>query len=105
MKDALLEQEAPGSREIEVFNLQRAEGNPLMAPVEPGSIDYGSLACGHTYQGFRVCLAELPHSDERCAVDGKLSLAKLATRDPVYAAFCREGLPCKVAPGPGLASR
>jgi len=98
MKDALLEQEAPGQRTIEEFNRLQAMDNPLMAPVEPNTIDYGSLACGHTYQGFRAFLAGLPHEDERCTVDGKLSLDKLAARDPLYAKFCRDGVPCKVSP-------
>ena len=99
MADALMEQERPGGHDIEKHNKDMAIDNPLMAPVEDNSIEYGSLAAGHTYQGFRAFIAELEHPDDLVTVNGKLSLEKLKERDSLYAHHANGGVPCKVSAG------
>ena len=45
----------PGSKVTEDFNRKLvADAEEDMAPVEPDSIKYGSLACRHTNQGLRA---------------------------------------------------
>ena len=56
----------------------------------------GSVACGHTYQGFRQFQAGLPHTDPQVCREGKLDLEKLAERDMKYAEHARTDVPCKV---------
>ena len=96
MQHATVEEEQPGESSFEEHNMKLANNNPSMAPVKKGSIDMGSVACGHTYQGFRQFQAAVPHNDPQVCRDGKLDLDKLAERDMKYADNARTGVPCKV---------
>ena len=96
MQHATVEEEQPGQSIFEEHNMKLANNNPSMAPVKAGSVDMGSVACGHTYQGFRQFQAAAPHDDPQVCRDGKLDLDKLAERDKKYAEHARTGVPCKV---------
>ena len=100
MAHATFEEVKPGSTDTQTFNEELANGDPCAAPVTE-TIKYASLACGHTYAGFRAFLASVPHLNELCAKDGRLSIEKLEERDPLYAKCAREGVIAKV-PGARL---
>ena len=100
MANATFEEVKPGSTEIQTFNEELANGDPNAAPVTQ-TIKYASIACGHTYAGFRAFQANVPHLNELCSKDGRLSIEKLAERDPLYAKCAREGVLAKV-PGARL---
>ncbi len=52
----------PGDKTVEEFN-RIMSNNVDLAPVEPDSIRFGSLACGHTNYGLRCMAASVPSSD------------------------------------------
>ena len=84
MQHATVEEEQPGKLHFEEHNMKLAHNNPSMAPVKSGTIDMGSVACGHTYQGFRQFQAGVPHTDPQVCREAKLDLEKLAERDMKY---------------------
>ena len=84
MQHATVEEEQPGKLNFEEHNMKLANNNRSMAPVKTGTIDMGSVACGHTYQGFRQFQAGVPHTDPQVCREGKLDLEKLAERDMKY---------------------
>ena len=96
MKNTTMEEEEPGCTKFQDLNAEMALNNPHMAPVTPGSIRFGSLAGGHTYQGFRAFHAGLEHPDERVTNGGCLSLQAVEAKDSVYASAIRFGIKCKV---------
>ena len=100
MANATFEEVKPGSTDIQTFNEELANGDPSSAPVTE-TIRYASIACGHTYAGFRAFQASVPHLNELCSKDGRLSIEKLGERDPLYAKCAREGVLAKV-PGARL---
>ena len=96
MKHTTMEEEEPSCRKFEALNAEMAADNPNMAPVAPDSIRFGSLAGGHTYQGFRAFHAGLEHPDERFTRDGYLSIDAAEQTDQVYASAIRFGIRCKL---------
>ena len=86
----------PGSKALEVFNQRFAEGAGL-APVEPDSIRFGSLSCGHTNMGLRAIAASVLSECPLLSEDGKLSLSKLSRFDKEYAKAVTQGLHWKVS--------
>ena len=100
MAHASFEEVKPGSTDIQTFNEELANGDQSAAPVTE-TIRYASIACGHTYAGFRAFQAGVPHLNELCSKDGRLSIEKLEERDPLYAKCAREGVIAKV-PGARL---
>ena len=85
----------PGDRSVEDFNRRLSQGVGL-APVEEGSIMFGSLSCGHTNYGLRAIAAGMPSADPLLSDNGRLSLEKLGKRDAEYARAVAHGLHWKV---------
>ena len=85
----------PGDRTLEEFNRSICDGCGL-APVEPDSIRYGSLSCGHTNMGLRAIAASVPSECPLLSQDGRLSVAKVAQRDAEMAKAVAQGLHWKV---------
>lgn len=92
---ALCVEVVPGDSSVEAFNRQLCEGSGL-APIEPDSIHFGSLSCGHTNMGLRAIAAGVASDSPLLSEDGKLSLAKLERFDAEYAKAVRQGLYWKV---------
>ena len=73
----------PGDATLEQFNKALAD-NVALAPVEPHSLHFGSLACGHTNMVLRCLQASVPSDDPLLSENGKMSLSKLERRDPEF---------------------
>ena len=88
-------EQAPNDSSIEEFNVALASGSAL-APVEPGSIRFGSLACSHTNMALRAIAAGCA-SNNALISDGKnFSLPRVEQRDPEFARAVRVGLSWRV---------
>lgn len=85
----------PGDVEVENFNRKLCQGVGL-PPVEPHSILFGSLSCGHTNMGLRAIAAGVPSECPLLSDGGRLSMTKLAVRDTEYASAVQLGLKWKV---------
>ena len=85
----------PGSREVEIFNAKLCKDVGL-PEVEPHSVKFGSLSCGHTNMGLRAIAASAPSDCPLLSVGGKLSLDRLRGRDPEFALAVERGLKWKV---------
>ena len=85
----------PGDDGVERFNVKLSTGSG-MAPVDQGSIRYGTLACGHTNFGLRCIAAGVPSSCPYLSEEGRMSLGKLERRDPAFASAVASGLRWKV---------
>jgi hypothetical protein len=81
----------PGDQSVEEFNRALCKDSGL-APVEPDSIHFGSLSCGHTNMGLRAIAAGGPSDSAALSENGVLSLAKLERVDAEYALAVRRGL-------------
>ena len=84
-------EEAPTSLMIQEFNMALAQTDRL-APVQPDSIRFGSVACSHTNMVLRCMAAGVPSDDDVLADDGRLSLSKLKHRDAAFADAVENGL-------------
>ena len=80
---------------MEQFNKALAD-NVALAPVEPHSLHFGSLACGHTNMVLRCLQASVPSDDPLLSENGKMSLSKLERRNPEFALAVTRGLRWKV---------
>ena len=74
---ALAAEELPGEKTIEAFNRKTVADSKVLAPIEEGSIQVGSLACSHLNCGFRAINAQMPTSVAHMAEDGKWSKRKI----------------------------
>ena len=74
---ALAAEEIPGERTIEQFNQKEVANSAVLAPIEEGSIQVGSLACSHLNSGFRAINAQMPTSVAHMAEDGRWSKRKI----------------------------
>ena len=92
---AICVQVPPAGKTVEEFNRRLCAGSGL-APVLPDSIQFGSLACGHTNVALRAIAAAVPSGCPLLAEDGKLSLEKLRRKDPEFAKAVEKGLRWKV---------
>ena len=81
----------PGDLAVEKFNRQLCDGVGL-APVEPHSIRFGSLSCGHTNMALRAIEASMPSECSFLSEGGRFSLRKLELRDQEFANAVRQGL-------------
>ncbi|CAE7242610.1 unnamed protein product [Symbiodinium microadriaticum] len=63
-----------------------------LAPVSGQALRYASIVGSHTNQAFRAFKAGLEHSDSKVSVDGRLSMAKLATVDPEWHKCIEQGV-------------
>ena len=66
---ALAAEEIPGERTIEKFNKKEVADSKVLAPIEEGSIQVGSLACSHLNGGFRAINAQMPTNVAHMAED------------------------------------
>ena len=82
----------PGDAAVERFNANLCGGGVPLAPVEAGSIRFGSLSCGHTNCGLRALCAGVASTDPLLARDGFMCLDKVAARDALMGDAAREGL-------------
>jgi hypothetical protein len=92
---AICAEVVPQDASIEQFN-RKLSADAGMAPVDENSIHYGSLACGHTNYVLRCIGAGVPSTCDYLSEDGRMSVTKLAVRDPVMAAVVASGLHWKV---------
>jgi hypothetical protein len=92
---ALCVETKPGDRSVEQFNRRLSDGTGL-APVLEDSIHFGSLSCGHTNMALRCIDAAVASECPLLSQDGRLSVQKLQSRDPVYAEAVRQGLKWRV---------
>ena len=74
---ALAAEELPGGNKIEAFIVKEVADSKVLAPIEAGSIQVGSLACSHLNGGFRAINAQMPTSVAHMAEDGKWSKRKI----------------------------
>ena len=88
---ALCVEVAVGDASVESFNRTLCDGCGL-APVGMNTIRFGSLSCGHTNMGLRAIAAAVPSDDELLSENGRLSVERLAKRDPEYAKAVQGGL-------------
>ena len=89
-------EEVPGQNVVETYNAKLCESSRSLAPVEKGSIRFGSLACGHTNMALRSIAAAMPSDDPFSPRDGHLSLDTLRERDPACADAVQDGLRWRV---------
>lgn len=85
----------PGDLTVETFNAKLCHDVGL-PEVEPHTIIFGSLSCGHTNMGLRALAAQVSSDCPLLSEGGRLSLDKLRKRDPAYAEAVARGLHWKV---------
>ena len=78
-------------RNIEKDNMAMVKDSEKLAPVIQHSIRAGSLTNGHTVQLLRCILAGVPSEVKALSVNGRMSLAHVAARDPDFARAATEG--------------
>ena len=88
-------EEKPGDSLIADFN-KRVVSNSGLAPVEEGSIRYGSLSCSRTQQGLRAIGAGCQTHDPLMSEGDRFCLERVASRDKLYADAVTQGLRWKV---------
>jgi hypothetical protein len=94
---ALCIEVVPGDKTVEIFNKLLSEGALMpLAPVEPDSIIFGSLAAGHTNQCLRCIDSGVASCSDVLSVDGYMSVEHLRKRDKEFARAVDEGLPWEV---------
>ena len=93
---ALCVETTPNDATVEVFNQGLVAGSNGLAPVETGTIKYGSLSCSHTNYGLRAIGARAVSGCPLLARDGKYCVEHIQARDPEYARAVRDGLRWKV---------
>lgn len=86
---------APGDTTIQDFNVRLCAGSPL-PEVEPDSIKFGSLSCGHTNMGLRAIAAGVASECPILSEDGHFSIGRLKTRDFEFYKAVTQGLHWKV---------
>ena len=85
-------EEAPDSTFIRDFNVDLVSGSPLLPPVVPDSIRYGSLSHSHTHMYLRCVEAGVSSDQSNLTVDGRLSLVMLEAKDKEFANAVHNGL-------------
>ena len=76
---------------IEAYNIALVKGSTMLAPVAPGSIVAGTITNSHLVQFLRAVRAGVPTKHSALAVDGHLSLAHIAAKDPAMGAAVEHG--------------
>ena len=84
--------DARGDRVREFNRHLIADAAGKLAPVDEKSLRYASIVGSHTNQAFRAMKAGLVHEDTKVTVDGKLSMAKLASFDSDWHRCILEGV-------------
>lgn len=82
------------------FNTQLMENNKSLLPQYASSdcVRYLSLSASHTNQALRCIHHAVPFADERMCTQGRLSLEKIALKDPAMAEAAKCGLNWLVLP-------
>jgi len=84
----------PGCRQIEKFNIEACDGDPLHVPVITGCIAFGSLSHSHLHQILKNIKGR--GKVEGCPAvadsEGRFSLDKLRTADDQFAIAVESGL-------------
>lgn len=84
----------PGCRQIEAFNIEACDGDPLHVPVITGCIAFGSLSHSHLHQILKNIKGR--GKVEGCPAvadsDGRFSLDKLRQADDQFATAVESGL-------------
>ena len=76
---ALCSEIVPGSKEVELHNLELTEGSSIMAPTVPDTLLFSSLACSHLQAGLRAAAAGMKGTDPQfCDEHGNWSLERIA---------------------------
>ena len=88
-------EERPGASVLQEFNEKLVAGTDL-APVEPDSIKYGSLSCGHTNCILRAMAASMPATTPHVTENGCYNMARIGSRDEGLAQAVTNGLTWKV---------
>ena len=88
-------EERPGAGVIQDFNEKLVAGTDL-APVQPDSIRYGSLSCGHTNQILRAMGASQPATIPHATEHGRYCMGRIRSRDANLAEAVGTGLQWKV---------
>ena len=89
---ALAIEAADGGKAFEVFNDTLVKGNVRLAPVEPGSLKFASLACSHTNAFLRCIAAGCPSDDKYAAENGRFCVSKIERYDAPLASAVVRGL-------------
>ena len=89
---ALAIEEADGSKAFDMFNIKLAMGNERLAPVEPCSLKFASLACSHTNAFLRCIAAGVPSDDPLVSENGFFCLSKVQRHDTKLASAVARGL-------------
>ena len=85
-------EEEPSKSDIHAFNVALASSGRALAPVEEGSIRYGSLSCSHTNMFLRCVAAGVESKHEAMSYNGRLDVDHLAKKDKAFAHAVKEGL-------------
>ena len=80
---------------IQVFNEKLVAGADL-GPVEPDSIRYGSLSCGHTNKILRAMAASMPSTVADVTENGRYNMPRIRSRDIELHKVVTTGLSWKV---------
>ena len=91
IRDPLCAEEDPQDHYVHAFNAKMVANSKYLAPVQDMSLLAGSLTNGHTVQLLRAVIGGLPSESRRLAVDGKLSLAHIESRDKEFGRAAKEG--------------
>jgi len=78
---ALASEEIPGENTIELHNLEVTRDSAILAPVMPGEIIFGSLACQHCNGGLRAIALKAPSQQEGMSTDGKWDKEKIRQKN------------------------
>lgn len=81
----------PQSNEIQTFNEQLVPESGALPKVTQ-QLRFASLSSSHTNMMLRSFLQQVPHTDERLCLNGRLSIEKLAMTDELFHKAVTEGV-------------
>ena len=84
-------EEDPADRYVERYNMQLSKNSEFLAPVKPLSLRAGTLTNGHTVMLLRAIIAGVKSSRTSLTVEGHMSMAHIASRDPEMARAAQQG--------------
>ena len=80
----------PQNNTIQEFNERLVEESEKLPRVQ-SHLRFASLSSSHTNMVLRSFLQQVPHSDDRLCLNGKLSMEKLAMSDEAFHQACTKG--------------
>jgi hypothetical protein len=90
VRDAVCVEDGP-DRYVEKYNVGICDPSPMLADVKVGSTIAGTLTNGHTVLMLRALAAGVPSTAEGLSVNGRMSLASVASLQPEMARAATEG--------------